>query len=413
MQLYPLRAAIAAVVLGAGIGGVAHAQPDAALFKAAEGRKAAFVRDLETLVNIDSGTGDTAGLSRVEALLTARLRALGADVALQPSQAPAVGNIIVATLKGSGRKKAMLMVHYDTVYGTGEAVKRPFRVDGHKAFGPGVADAKPGLLFILNALELLKERGFDKYASVTVSFNADEEKSSLGSREAIRKLAADQDLVLSFEPPEREQVIVSTNGIAYVHLDVKGVSSHAGSAPEKGRNAAIELANQLLQLKDLGDAAKGTTVNWTVLQAGDRINVIPDAASAKADMRLAQLSELERVQTDARRLSANRLIPDTQVSVRVEDRRPPFSRNAATEALADSAVAIYKDLGRPLEPVAMRFGTDAGFAYNPANPKQAVLEGLGIVGDKLHSSDEWADLDSVVPRLYLTVKLLENVLSAP
>ena len=62
--------------------------------------------------------------------------------------------------------------------------------------------------------------------------------------------------MLSFEPPEREQVIVSTNGIAYVHLDVKGVSSHAGSAPEKGRNAAIELANQLLQLKDLGDAAK-------------------------------------------------------------------------------------------------------------------------------------------------------------
>lgn len=75
------------------------------------------------------------------------------------------------------------------------------------------------------------------------------------------------------------------------------------------------------------------------------------------------------------------------------------------------AAAIYKDLGRTLAPVGMRYGTDAGFAYNAANPRQAVLDGLGVIGDKLHSPDEWADLDSVVPRLYLTVKLLESYLS--
>ena len=207
-------------------------------------------------------------------------------------------------------------------------------------------------------------------------------------------------------------MIISTNGIAYVHLDVKGLSSHAGSAPEKGRNAAMEMANQLLLLKDLGDPVKGTTVNWTVLQSGDRVNIIPDKASAKADMRLSLLPELERVQQDANRLSQKKLIPETEVTVRVEDRRPPFSKNANTDALAITAQAIYKDLGKTLEPVAMRFGTDAGYVFNPANPKQTVLDGLGIVGDKLHNPDEWADLDSISPRLYLTVKLLENTLSA-
>jgi glutamate carboxypeptidase len=250
------------------------AQKDAPLLQAAEARKTAFVSDLEQLVNIDSGTGEVAGLSKIEALLGARLKALGADVRLQPSEPPVLGNIIVGTLHCTGTKKAMLMVHYDTVFATGEAAKRPFRVEGNKAFGPGVADAKPGLLFILNA---------------------DEEKSSLGSHKAISQLAADQDLVLSFEPPEKEQVIISTNGIAYVYLDVKGVSSHAGSAPEKGCNAAIELANQLLQLKNLGDPVKWTTVNWTMVQAGERVNIIPDTASAKADMRLSVLSELARV----------------------------------------------------------------------------------------------------------------------
>ena len=409
MRLNGLQAALLAVTLG--ISSTGFAQKDEALLSMAESRKAAFVADLEKLVNIDTGTGDTAGLTQVEAILTARLKALGAEVQAVPSEAPAVGNILVGTLKGAGDKNAMLVVHYDTVFGPGEVAKRPFKVVGNKAYGPGVADAKPGLLLILNAVEMLKDRGFKQYKTLTICFNADEEKSSLGSRALIRKLAADQDVVLSFEPPEQEQVIIATNGIAYVHLDVKGVSSHAGSAPEKGRNAAMEMAYQLLQLKDLGDPAKGTTVNWTVVQAGDRVNVIPAAASAKADMRLSVLSELERVQNDSNRIIQKKLIPETQVTVRVEDRRPPFSQNPNTDALAKKAQAIYQDIGKTLTPVAMRFGTDAGYAYNPANPKQTVLEGLGIVGDKLHSVDEWGDLDSVVPRLYLTVMLLESTLS--
>lgn len=409
MRLNGLQAALLAVTLG--ISSTGFAQKDEALLSMAESRKAAFVADLEKLVNIDTGTGDTAGLTQVEAILTARLKALGAEVQAVPSEAPAVGNILVGTLKGSGDKNAMLVVHYDTVFGPGEVAKRPFKVVGNKAYGPGVADAKPGLLLILNAVDMLKERGFKQYKTLTICFNADEEKSSLGSRALIKKLAADQDVVLSFEPPEQEQVIIATNGIAYVHLDVKGVSSHAGSAPEKGRNAAMEMAYQLLQLKDLGDPAKGTTVNWTVVQAGDRVNVIPAAASAKADMRLSVLSELERVQNDANRITQQKMIPETQVAVRVENRRPPFSKNPNTDALAKKAQAIYQDIGKTLTPVAMRFGTDAGYAYNPANPKQTVLEGLGIVGDKLHSVDEWGDLDSVVPRLYLTVMLLESTLS--
>ena len=125
-----------------------------------------------------------------------------------------------------------------------------------------------------------------------------------------------------------------------------------------------------------------------------------------------ELEQRLREQQDAERIIQKKLIPETEVTVRVANGRPPFSKNANTDALASTAKTIYQDLGRTLEPVAMRFGTDAGYAFNPANPRQAVLEGMGIVGDKLHSSDEWADLDSIVPRLYLTVKLLENQLSA-
>ncbi|MCO5397705.1 glutamate carboxypeptidase [Ralstonia soli] len=382
------------------------AQADSGLLRAAEQRKDAFVKDLATLTNIDSGTDDANGLAKVEAVLAQRLKALGANVEIVATP-PAAGKAVVGTLRGTGTQNIMLMIHYDTVFGVGEAAKRPFKITGNKATGPGVADAKGGALLILYALEIARERGFKDYKTLTVLFNPDEEKSSLGSRTLITKLSADQDYVLVYEPPEADVVTVATNGIAYVHLDVKGRASHAGSAPEAGRNAAVELSNQILQLKDLGDPAKGTTVNWTVVRSGDRVNIIPEAASATADMRMADVAEVQRVQADADKIIQKKLIPETDVKVKVENRRPPFSRNASSDRLAGVADGIYKELGKSIKPVAMRYGTDAGFAYHPNTGKPVVLDGMGIVGDRLHSSDEWADLDSVVPRLYLTVRMME------
>lgn len=387
----------------------AHAQsiqPDRALLQAAQLRKEALVKDMALLTNIDSGTDNASGLAQVEAVLVERLKAVGASVEIVAAP-PAAGKMVVGRLHGTGTTNIMLMIHYDTVFGVGDAAKRPFRIAGNKAFGPGVADAKSGALLIVHALALARERNFKDYKTLTVLFNPDEEKSSLGSRDMISKLSAEQDYVLVFEPPEADVVTVATNGIAYVHLDVKGRASHAGSAPEAGRNAAIELANQVIQLKDLGSSAKGTTVSWTMLQAGDRVNIIPEKASATADMRMSDVGEIARVQADADKIVRHHLIADTEVTVKVENRRPPFSKNAATDRLAATADGIYRELGKSIKPLAMRYGTDAGFAYHHGAGKPVVLDGMGIVGDRIHSSDEWADLDSVAPRLYLTVRMLE------
>lgn len=386
----------------------APAPVDQALLLAAQDSKPDFVRDLETLVNIDSGTDDAGGLSRVSEILAQRLTNLGAAVEILPA-APAAGKVVHGTFRGTGSKNIMLLIHVDTVFGKGEAARRPFKVEGNKAFGPGVADAKGGVVLILHSLEIARRRGFQDYKTLTILFNPDEEKGSLGSREMIRTLSAWQDYVLSYEPPDAERVIVATNGIAHVRLDVKGRASHAGSAPEKGRNAAVELAGQITQMRDLGDAAKGTTVNWTILQSGDRANIIPESASATADMRMSDMSEVARVQRDASKIILKKIVPDTEVSVTVESGRPPFSRNPQSDRLAALAHQVYQELGKPIEPVAMRYGTDAGFACHPGSARPAVLEGLGIVGDRLHSSDEWADLDSVAPRLYLTVRMLERL----
>jgi glutamate carboxypeptidase len=193
----------------------------------------------------------------------------------------------------------------------------------------------------------------------------------------------------------------------------QGRSAHAGAAPEQGRNAALELAHQVLRLDHLGEPAKGTTVNWTVLSSGERSNIIPDLARASADLRYSDPSELRRVEHDAQQLTREHLVPDTQVSVAVIDRRPPFTKNPASERLAALATRVYLGLGRELGTVAARYGTDAGYAYRAGQARPAVLEGLGIVGGSLHTSDEWADTDSIAPRLYLTLKLIELLGNAP
>ncbi|NMX94692.1 MULTISPECIES: M20/M25/M40 family metallo-hydrolase [unclassified Pseudomonas] len=381
------------------------------LLKKAEAEQKSYLATVKELVDIDTGTGQALGLKTVSAMLVERLKGLGAEVTTTPAT-PSAGDNIVGTFKGTGSKNFLLMVHYDTVFGPGTAAKRPFKLDGERAYGPGVADAKGGVAMILHSLQLLQDQKFNDFGTLTVLFNPDEETGSAGSKKIIAELARQQDYVFSYEPPDTDAVTVATNGINGVFLDVKGKSSHAGSAPEAGRNAAMELAHQMLQLKDLGDPAKGTTVNWTLVKSGEKRNIIPSSASAEADMRYADLSETDRVLADAQRITAKKLIDGTEVTLRLEKGRPPLAKNPGSEELAKVAQALYRKIGRNIEPIAMRFGTDAGYAYMPGSAKPAVLETMGVVGAGLHADDEYIELSSIAPRLYLTVALITRLSGA-
>ena len=337
-----------------------------------------------------------------------RLQDLGASVETSPAT-PSAGDNIVGTFKGSGDKDFLLMVHYDTVFGPGTVAKRPFRTEGERAYGPGVADAKGGVAMILHAVKLLQDQQFKDYGTLTVLFNPDEEMGSAGSKKIIADLARKHDYVFSYEPPDKDAVTVATNGINQLGLEVKGKSSHAGSAPENGRNALTELAHQIVQLKDLGDPAKGTTVNWTMAKAGEKANIIPDLATAQADMRYSDVTESDRVLADAKRIAQNKLIPETETVITLHKGRPPLAKNDGSESLAKTAQELYGDIGLKVEPIAMRFGTDAGYAYVPGSAKPAVLETMGVVGAGLHAEDEYIELNSVAPRLYLSVAMIRKL----
>ena len=374
------------------------------LYERASESKTELLGLLERLVNIDSGTGSEKGLDQVGAMVAAEVKKLGMRVEYSPAAAPAVGKNLVATLTGTGKARILLMAHMDTVFVDGTAAARPFRIQGERAYGPGVMDNKGGIVTAIYAIKLLQQMKFTNFAQITLMLNTNEETFSKGTRGLIETLAKQHDAVLSMEPGRpADGLVVWRKGSADLRIDVKGKSSHAGVAPEAGRNAAMEAAHQMLQMANLGDSSKATTVNFTVFKSGERPNVIPNAATVLGDMRVRQVDEFERVEKEMARLAEKKLIPDTEVKTSVTRGMSPMPANPATEALAARAQAIYGELGLKLTMEGSGGAADANYASNTGAP---TLDGFGIVGGGIHTEDEYAEMNSIAPRLYLLTRML-------
>ncbi|HZY20628.1 MAG TPA: glutamate carboxypeptidase [Ramlibacter sp.] len=384
---------------------------DAALMAAATAEQPAVVRTLERLVNIETGTGDTVGMAAMGRLLEDELKALGATVTRHPAAGGAVGDNIVGRLSGRGGRKLLLMAHMDTVYVRGTLAKAAFRVDGARAFGPGIADDKSGVAMILHTLKLLKARGFQDYGQITVMFNTDEERGSFGSRDLIQRLAGESDVVLSFEPTlaMAESLTLGTAGIVYYKVGVKGLASHAGAAPELGVNALVEASDIVLRTMDLDDKARDLRFNWTVGKSGQVANIIPDEAQLEANIRYARKEDLDGLlRTLEQRIQGRKKLDKSVITIAPEYGRPAFNADAAGRALVQRAVAIYAETGGRLNVVERTGGgTDAAYAALSGKP---VLESLGLPGFGYHSNQaEYVMIDAIPRRLYLASRLVMDL----
>lgn len=400
---------------------VARAAPVADVHALAQREQQPLLDTLRDLVNIESGSKDIEGLNQIAERIADQLKGIGGAVEiLQPADiyrlddTPAkVGPAVKAVFKGKGGAKIMLIAHMDTVYLKGMLKDQPFRIDGDKAYGLGIADDKQGIAVIIHSVALLQKLNFSDYGTLTVLINGDEEISSPGWRGTITRLAAEQDAVFSFEGGGLDGTLrLATSGIGSAYLTVHGKASHAGSRPEGGVNALYELSHQLLQMKDLSRPEQGLKLNWTVATAGTNRNVIPAEATAQADARALKVSDFEALEKTLQDKIKNRLLPDSRVDLKFEVRRPPLEPSDAARRVTAHGKAIYQELGIALKVAekATGGGTDAAFAALKA--RGAVVEGMGLSSFGAHSNDaEYVLIDSIVPRLYLTTRLIMDMSS--
>ncbi|HEX5108820.1 MAG TPA: glutamate carboxypeptidase [Vicinamibacterales bacterium] len=396
---------------------LASAQVDEALRARVRQQKQPLLDTLRDLVSIESGSGDAEGIARIGALIADRLRALGGEVEMVPPAAnmprftntpPKVGDTVVARFRGRGTKRILLLAHMDTVYQRGMLAQQPFRIDGDRAFGLGIADDKHGVALILHTLALLKASSFDGYGLVTVLISPDEEVGSIAERDLITTLGGEHDIVFSCEGSgQDDSVRLATSGAQVAVLTVKGRAAHAGSAPDRGRNALYELAHQLLQMRDLSMPSKAVKVNWTVANAGSVSNAIPAEARALGDMRADDERDFAAVEATIRERIRNHLIPDTTVEVKFERMYPPMPFREQSARAAEHAKRVYAEIGGTLKvnTVSTGGGTDA--AYAALKTAAPVIEGLGLQNFGSHSNDaEYINISSIEPRLYLLTRMV-------
>jgi glutamate carboxypeptidase len=374
-----------------------------------------YLADLERLVNVDCGSYTPAGVDEVGRWVGSFFERIGARVEHRPDPTGRLGGTVVSTLEGrpGAGPRALLIGHMDTVFEPGTAADRPFRIDDGIAYGPGVTDMKGGLLTGLYAIAALRDQspGGLPFERITFVANPDEEIGSPSSTPHIRAIAAESDVCLVLECARANGDIVSARkGIADLRIDIHGRAAHAGVEPEKGRSAILAGAHLATAVHALNGRWPGVTANVGVFKSGTRPNIVPDLAHLEVDLRGVRKADLEAAVDAVRTLAAEPAVPDVTMTIETLARWWPMEKLERSGRLVDHAGALARRLGFEARDAATGGASDANTTSGMGVP---TLDGLGPIGGRDHSPDEYLEVDSIVPRTTLVAALLLELARDP
>jgi glutamate carboxypeptidase len=354
---------------------------------------------IERLVTCESPSTDRSAVAR-SAEVVARLgeELLGAP----PERIVIDGRTHLRWRFGDGPSRVLLLGHHDTVWPIGSLLVHPFSVTNTVLRGPGCFDMKAGLVVAMHALADLPDR-----SGVTLLVNGDEELGSPSSRSLVEEEAAGRAAALVFEASADGGAFkTERKGISAYRVRAAGRAAHAGLEPERGVNATVELASQVLAVTALADASLGTTVTPTLLSAGTTMNTVPADGEFAVDVRVRHAGEQDRV--DAAMRALRPAMPGARLTVTGGPNRPPLPASSSAGLFA-RAVDVAARLGLPAPSAASVGGaSDGNLAAGVGTP---TLDGLGAVGGGAHATDEHVLVDELVPRAALVSALIAGLLA--
>ncbi|HEV2654734.1 MAG TPA: M20 family metallopeptidase [Ktedonobacteraceae bacterium] len=370
-----------------------------------------YLADLRTIVNIDSGTYNKAGVDRVGAYLRDRFQDFGFSTHFD-SQSE-YGDHLVATHTGSAPDGASILLvgHIDTVFPDGEATRRPFSTSQQNgmsiAKGPGVLDMKSGVLLGMYGVHMLIEAQLTNYKSVTFILNSDEEIGSPASKPLIQELARQSDAAIVLEPGRQLNTVVSSRRSSGLYrVEVQGRAAHAGVEPQKGINALLELSYQIQGMQALQGAIPGTSLSVTVARGGDRHNVIPDLAYCEMDVRASDMAGIRTIEEAMRKVASRSMLAGTKLTFSGSMRCLPFERSERNAPLVNMVKEAGQELGIEIQDVASGGASDA----NNTSPEGVpTIDGLGAGGGLAHNPDEYVELDYLPTRIALLSGLVKRM----
>jgi glutamate carboxypeptidase len=382
-----------------------------------EESRADILESIRWLVEQESMSRESEANRRIAENLGARLAGDGASVEYftdprfgstlraRYDYGPGAGHKVTGGDSQPGDKQLLVVGHLDTVWPLGTLAARPFRVEGDRAFGPGIFDMKAGVTISAFAMRAIKDLGRRTQRPVTVLMTCDEETGSHFSRELIEDEARTAVAALVLEPPVPGGTIkTGRKGVGEFELIVHGKPAHAGNDPRAGVSAITEIAHQILAINELCDYARGTTLNVGVVRGGVLSNVIAAEARASVDMRFQTVGEGERITEAMRQLRP--VNNAARIEVRGGINRPPLVRTAEIGALFEQAKRLAAEVGFELKEASVGGGSDGNFIAALGVP---VLDGLGVDGAGAHAEHEHIRISDIPRRAALLARLIETI----
>ncbi len=369
------------------------------------------------LAEVNSGSFNVAGVNRVGQMLIEAARPLHAEVRVLPVPAfEAVADDAQVVQRPLGdavrlRKhpqapiQVYLSGHLDTVFAADHPFQQVRQVDGGILHGPGVADLKGGLVVMLTALEALERSDMAGLIGWEVLLNPDEEIGSQSSAPLIEEAARRCHFGLIYEPSfPNGDLAGSRKGSGNFSLVARGRAAHAGREHHLGRNAIRALCDAVAGIDALNGRRPGVTFNPGFIHGGGAVNVVPDTAMARFNVRLSEaqdsawcMSQIEAV------LEPIRHRDGIAVELHGGFTRPPKLLSDRNLALFELARECGAELGLELQWQATGGCCDGN---NLAAAGVPNIDTLGVRGGSIHSDQEFMHIDSLSERAQLSALLL-------
>jgi glutamate carboxypeptidase len=373
---------------------------------------------LRELCEINSGTDNLPGVVRVTSALLPALQRLGGTIRhidlpfrttidnsgqiIRSPLAPAIS----IRKRPEAPCRVFLGIHIDTVYPQESHFQHVNETDSNRWTGPGIADAKGGLVIMLTALEALERSDAAGNIGWEVLINTDEEIGSPGSAHLFAEAARRNHFGLIFEPALPDGNLVSARKGSWNYaLIIRGRSAHVGRDISAGRNAIHAMAHCVTTIAGLQDLDRGVTVNVGRIDGGSPANVVPDLAIGRFNVRTNSLPDLQAIDLQLRSFVKALNVDGIFAELIETSSCPPKPVDDATTKLFEAVAGCGKDLGLNLSWSPSGGVCDGNRLAAAGLP---TIDTMGPRGGNLHSDSEFIMIDSLVERASLTALVLSG-----
>ena len=373
------------------------------IYKKVQNEKSQSINLLRDIVNIESFSGSKSNVDKLSKFLSDKCKILGGENKFFPQKD--FGDNFTSDFY-SGDETVVILCHMDTVWPIGTLQERPFTIEGNIAKGPGVFDMKVGITITLEAIRILNELGFTPKTNIKLLFNSDEELGSENSMDLIQEESKKSKVAFCLESSFKGMIKTARKGVGMYYLSINGKAAHAGSEPENGISANVELAHQILKLNSFNNPDTGTTVNTGRAEGGVVRNQV--AAKAKALIDLRVVTNNDAAELDNKIKSLKPVLDGSKLEVTGGMNRPPMERTEGIVKLYEWAKETVKDLDVDFIETGFPVGggSDGNFAAATGTP---VLDGLGGVGNGAHAEHEFIEIDKFHDKISILASLILNI----